>query len=103
MLAALCLALPACSALTRSDRLIVPPSAPKLARPDSVLLERCKGPVDIGDKPLAQAQLEKLWITDRERLLSCIRKHLALRDYYADRDAALEGGQLPVPTTRPKP
>jgi hypothetical protein len=72
-----------------------------LRKPDSVLLERCKGPVDLGDKPLAQAQLEKLWITDRERLLSCLRKHLALRDYYADRDAGLSAA--PAPTPRPKP
>lgn len=65
----------------------------KLARPDSALVTKCKGPVDLGDKPLTQAQLEKLWITDRERLLSCVRRHLALRDYYADRDAGLEGGK----------
>ncbi|WFU89002.1 anaerobic dehydrogenase [Rhizobium sp. CC1099] len=58
-----------------------------------MLLERCVGPVDLGDKPLVQAQLEKLWIKDRERLLSCARGHLALRDYYADRDAVLAGGK----------
>ncbi|MBX4992882.1 dehydrogenase [Rhizobium binae] len=86
----LCLALPACSALTRSDRLVVPPAPPKLVRPDSALTARCLGPVDLGDKALTQAQLEKLWITDRERLLTCIRRHLALRDFYADRDAGLE-------------
>jgi len=91
MLVSLLLVLPACSALTRSDKLVVSPPPLHLTKPDSVLLERCKGPVDLGDKPLTQAQLEKLWITDRERLLSCIRKHLALRDYYADRDAGLEG------------
>ncbi|WP_281409534.1 hypothetical protein [Rhizobium phaseoli] len=37
-----------------------------------------------------------MWITDRERLLSCIRRHLALRDFYADRDAGLEGGKQPA-------
>jgi hypothetical protein len=60
-----------------------------LTKPDAVLTVKCKGPVDLGDKPLSQAQLEQLWITDRERLLSCARKHLALRDYYADRDQLL--------------
>nr|WP_245206071.1 MULTISPECIES: anaerobic dehydrogenase [unclassified Rhizobium] len=60
-----------------------------MTKPDSVLLELCKGPVDLGDKPLPQWRLEQLWITDRERLLSCARKHLALRDYYADRDQLL--------------
>ncbi|MBX5256005.1 dehydrogenase [Rhizobium sp. NLR16b] len=90
MLAALLSVLPACAALTRSDRLIVPPAPPKLVRPDSTLTARCLGPVDLGDKALTQAQLEKLWITDRERLLTCIRRHLALRDFYADRDGGLE-------------
>lgn len=93
MLAALLSVLPACSALTRSDRLVVPPPAPKLTRPDSALTAKCLGPVDLGDNPLTQAQLEKLWISDRERLLTCIRRHLALRDFYADRDAAVEGGK----------
>jgi len=50
-------------------------------------------PPMVGDKPLTQAQLENLWITDRERLLTCIRRHIALRDFYADRDTALEGGK----------
>ncbi|MGO8172711.1 anaerobic dehydrogenase [Rhizobium ruizarguesonis] len=66
-----------------------------------MLLDRCLGPVDLGDKPLEQARLEKLWITDRERLLSCARHHLALRDYYLDRDAGIEGN-APLPTARPK-
>lgn len=90
MLAALLLALPACSALTRSDRLVVPPTPPRLVRPDTALTIKCLGPVDLGRHPLTQAQVEKFWITDRERLLSCARRHLALRDFYADRDAALE-------------
>lgn len=71
----------------------MPPPAPKLARPDSALTAKCLGPVDLGNDALTQAQLEKLWITDRERLLTCIRRHLALRDFYADRDAALGGGK----------
>jgi hypothetical protein len=72
-----------------------------LRKADSALKTKCLGPVDLGDKPLTQAQLEKLWITDRERLLSCARRHLALRDFYADRDAGLEG-KLPAPIARPK-
>jgi hypothetical protein len=62
-----------------------------LRKADSALTTKCLGPVDLGDKPLTQAQLEHLWITDRERLLSCARRHMALRDFYADRDAGLEG------------
>nr|OAP95085.1 dehydrogenase [Rhizobium leguminosarum] len=91
MLAALLSVLPACSALTRSDRLVVAPPPPVLRKADGVLTTKCLGPVDLGDKPLTQAQLEHLWITDRERLLSCVRRHLALVGFYADRDAGLEG------------
>lgn len=69
---------------------MVPPP-PVLRKADSALTTKCLGPVDLGDKPLTQAQLEHLWITDRERLLSCARRHMALRDFYADRDAGLEG------------
>ncbi|PKA40657.1 anaerobic dehydrogenase [Rhizobium sullae] len=54
-------------------------------------MERCVGPVDLGSDALTQARLEQLWMKDRERLLSCARRHLALRDFYADRDAGLTG------------
>ncbi|MGO7185276.1 dehydrogenase [Rhizobium brockwellii] len=101
MLAVLLSVLPACAVSTRSDRLVVAPAPPVLRKADSALTTKCLGPVDLGDKPLTQAALEKLWITDRERLLSCARKHLALRDFYADRDAGIEGN-LPLPTARPK-
>lgn len=91
MLAALLLVLPGCVALTRSDRLVVPPVAPRLVAPDSALVQKCAGPVDIGDKELTQADLERLWISDRQRLLTCVRRHLALVGFYADRDAGLSG------------
>jgi hypothetical protein len=71
-----------------------------LTKPDAALTAKCLGPVDLGDKPLSQAQLEQLWITDRERLLSCARKHLALRDYYADRDQLLS--ELPGVQVAPR-
>lgn len=35
-------------------------------------------------------------MTDRYRLLACIDRHMALRDFYADRDAALDGGKQPT-------
>ncbi|MCS0459961.1 anaerobic dehydrogenase [Rhizobium favelukesii] len=59
--------------------------------PDSALVQKCAGPVDIGDKELTQADLERLWISDRQRLLTCVRRHLALVGFYADRDAGLSG------------
>ncbi|UFS82021.1 MULTISPECIES: anaerobic dehydrogenase [Rhizobium] len=55
------------------------------------MLERCVGPVDLGDKELTLALLEFYWKKDRARLLSCVRKHLELVDFYADRDAGLTG------------
>ena len=91
MLAGALSVLPACVALTRSDRLVVPPIPPHLVGPDSVLVQKCAGPIDIGEKELTQAELERLWITDRKRMLTCIRRHLALVDFYADRDAGLSG------------
>lgn len=66
--------------------------APEIAMPDSALLQECQLPVDLGDNEIAQAQVEKLWIRDRYRLLSCYRRHLALRDFVLDRDSALRGG-----------
>lgn len=91
MLAAVLSMLPACVALTKSANLVVPPPLPRLTKPDSALVQKCAGPIDIGDKALTQADVERLWISDRQRLLTCIGRHLALRDFYADRDAGLSG------------
>ncbi|WFS02755.1 anaerobic dehydrogenase [Rhizobium tumorigenes] len=52
-------------------------------------MKDCKLPIDIGSKALTQSQLESLWITDRISLLDCARRHKALRDFIADRDAGL--------------
>jgi len=89
MLASLCLVLPACAGLTKSDRYLL--RQPVLAAPESALVQKCTGPVSLGDKGLTQAEVERLWRTDRQRLLTCIRRHLALVEFYADRDAALQG------------
>ncbi|MFF0919081.1 anaerobic dehydrogenase [Rhizobium leguminosarum] len=60
----------------------------------------CSLPVDLGNGTLSQANLEELWIADRQALLDCYRRHLALRNFVTDRDDALRGP--PVPTARPK-
>lgn len=86
MLASLCLVLPACGVSTRYVK-----AAPQIVRPDAELMKACDLPVNLGENPIAQAQLEKLWITDRQRLLECYRRHLALRDFVVDRDDALRG------------
>lgn len=88
MLAALLSVLPACSASTKYVSRL-----PVVVAPDSALLKACDLPVDLGANPMAQAQVEKLWISDRSRLLSCYRRHLALRDFIIDRDDALRGGK----------
>ncbi|WP_163905660.1 anaerobic dehydrogenase [Rhizobium daejeonense] len=64
-----------------------------LSKPDSALQKACLRPAALGQGALTQAQVEDLWITDRAALLACYRRHLALRDFYAYRDAALEAGK----------
>lgn len=92
MLAALPLALAACSVSTKSVSL-APVKPPQIARPDSKLLRLCALPFDLGDKPLTQEQVEDLWIADRSALLDCYRRHLALRNFVIERDDALRGGK----------
>ncbi|KAB1089408.1 anaerobic dehydrogenase [Neorhizobium galegae] len=56
-------------------------------------MKACGLPVNLGDKPLTQADVERLWITDRSALLDCYRRHLALRNFVVTRDDALRGGK----------
>jgi hypothetical protein len=71
-------------------------------QPNHRLMDACIGPVDIGDAALTQQQTEDLWSTDRERLLTCARRQLSLRNFVRDRDAGLTGASaVPVPTPRP--
>jgi hypothetical protein len=91
MLAALPLALAACSVSTKSVS-VAPVKPPQIAQPDSKLLRLCGRPADIGNAPLTQEQVEDFWITDRSALLDCYRRHLALRNFVIDRDDALRGG-----------
>lgn len=92
MLAALPLALTACAVSTKSVS-VAPVKPPVIAMPDSKLLRLCALPVDLGGEPLTQAEVERLWITDRSALLDCYRRHLALRDFVVDRDGRLRGGE----------
>jgi hypothetical protein len=54
-------------------------------------MKACNLPLDIGSVALTQEQTENLWITDRAALITCFRRHLALRDFVIDRDDALRG------------
>lgn len=99
MLASLCLALPACAALTKSVK-VTPAAPPRIATPSDELLKKCNLPVYLGDGPLAQERLEKLWITDRSSLIICYRRNMALIDFILDRDGRLTA--VPKPLARPK-
>lgn len=95
MLAALPLALAACSVSTKS---VSPVKPPAIAAPDSALTKACALPINIGNKPLTQEQVEDFWIADRTAMLDCYRRHFALRNYIIDRDDALRGA---VPGSKP--
>ena len=88
MLAALPLILMGCSVSTKS---VSPQRAPQIAMPDSKLIKTCDLPIDLGSGALVQSQVEELWATDRQALIDCYRRHLALRNFIIDRDDALRG------------
>ncbi|MBZ9659757.1 dehydrogenase [Mesorhizobium sp. ESP-6-4] len=81
----LCLAVQGCV----STRFISQP--PALSDPDRTLVAECLGPVRLPKGALTQRHVERLWIMDRKALIECGRRHKALRDFYAERDAALRG------------
>jgi len=45
----------------------------------------------LGQGPLTQAQVEKLWITDRVSLIGCYNKHKAFVEYIKERDKLVRG------------
>lgn len=61
--------------------------------PDSELLKACERPGEIPNKPLVQRLVEKLWISDRKKLLDCAARQGALADYIRDLIARLEARQ----------
>lgn len=64
---------------------------PVLTEPDRALVRACLGPVRLPQGELLQKDVERLWIADRKALIECGRRHKALRDFYAERDAAVRG------------
>lgn len=64
---------------------------PVLSEPDAKLVAACLGPVRLPKGELSQRTVERLWITDRKSLIECGRRQKALRDFYAERDAAVRG------------
>jgi hypothetical protein len=76
--------LTACGVSTGSNRLLVT-DAP------AELLRHCKLPVKLPERGLTQADVEKLWGTDRASLVRCHNKHKKTVDYYLTRDDKLRG------------
>lgn len=62
-LVALLLAATGCAASTKSAR-------PRL-QPEAYVTAPCKKPIQLPDRELTQADVEKLWVRDREALLAC--------------------------------
>lgn len=59
---------------------------PELASPPNEFIIPCDRPVLLPDQFLTQAEVEALWIRDRNYLVSCGLKLQALIDFYANRD-----------------
>jgi len=70
---------------------ITPVVKPILTPADSELLRSCLGPVEVPPRALTQQQIERLWITDRQRIIECARRHQALAEWIKRRDALLMG------------
>jgi hypothetical protein len=78
------LGLTACGVSTGSTKLL-------LANAPAELLRSCKLPVKLPERGLTQADIEKLWGSDRASLVKCYKKHKKTIDYYLARDAKLRG------------
>ncbi|MBZ9808109.1 dehydrogenase [Mesorhizobium sp. ESP-6-2] len=82
-----CLAMQGCVS-TRSISTALPPA---LVEPARETVAACLGPVRLPKGVLTQRDVERLWISDRKALITCAKRHAALRDFYAQRDAELRG------------
>lgn len=63
------------------------PTAP--VKPPVAFVVPCKDPVKIPERDLTQADVEKMWATDRDRLRNCSARHAAVITWYDERDADL--------------
>jgi hypothetical protein len=78
--------LAACGVSTKSATAI----KPRLASIDSALLKQCRNAVQIPDKALTQADVERYWGSDRASLVECRRRHKGLGEAIKFRDNALQ-------------
>lgn len=61
----------------------------RLDPPDASLTQTCAPPVDLPNRELTQAEVERFWGQDRAALIVCRDRLSGLVRYYAVRDAAL--------------
>lgn len=87
LVACVCLLTAGCAS-TKSVE-VAPPPPPRLTSPDTALTAPCKRPVALPDREITQKDVETLWITDRQSLLNCRSRHVALVEFYKGRDALL--------------
>ena len=73
---------------TQSIKVLPPPT---LSEPDRALVRACLGPVRLPKGELKQGDVERLWISDRKALIDCGRRLRGLKEFYAERDAAIRG------------
>ena len=66
---------------------------PQLDAAPEALTKPCERPVTLPDRALTQAEVERLWITDRARLVECGMSKQAVVDYYANRDGRIGAPQ----------
>ena len=86
MLTVLLLALAACGDSIQSST-----EAQRLNDAPTALAGACSRPVRIPERELTQAEVETLWLRDREALVACGIGKAALLEFYRNRDALLRG------------
>lgn len=69
---------------TTSEVRVLPPTSvePYI---DSKLLEKCKRPIKVPERALAQLEIEEYWMIDRKNLIICGDRNKALGDAIENR------------------
>ncbi len=86
VIACACL-LAGCGALTRSGET----AGLRLEAPPAEMVQEIAAPVRLPERELTQGDVERSWKADRASLVIGRKRHRALVDWYAARDAALMG------------
>lgn len=87
MLLALPLALGACAGSTPSTEAL------RIDAPPASLVQPCSRATTLPDRTLTQAEVEELWIRDRQRLAACRSRHGGLVVWAEETVTAVNGAQ----------